>query len=201
MTEALNRDGFRVVAVALREMTPLRDAYRTDDEREMTLVGYVAFLDPPKESAGPALQALAARGVAKGADRRQRIRDAQDLRRRRLPVTGRRRRQREVERMTDAELALAVRRANVFAKLNPLHKERIVRCLRASGQVVGYLGDGINDAAALHAADVGHLGRVGGGHREGGGRHRAAGKSLRGPRSRAWSRAARPSPTCRSTSA
>ncbi len=155
MTEGLNQDGFRVVAVALRELPPLQATYRVADERDMTLVGYIAFLDPPKESAGPALQALAARGVATkvltGDNEFVTRKICGDVG---LAITGVLRGS-DIERMTDAELALAVESANLFAKLNPLHKERIVRALRASGHVTGFMGDGINDAAALHAADVG----------------------------------------------
>jgi len=155
MTEALNRDGFRVVAVALREMPPLQSTYRVADEREMTLVGYVAFLDPPKESAGAAIEALAARGVQTkvltGDNEFVTRKICSDVG---LAISGVLRGS-EIERMDDAALAKAVETANVYAKLNPLHKERIVRALRANGHVTGFMGDGINDAAALHAADVG----------------------------------------------
>ncbi len=155
MTEALNQEGFRVVAVALRELPPLQSTYVVADEREMTLVGYIAFLDPPKESAGPALQALAARGVATkvltGDNEFVTRKICTDVG---LAITGVLRGS-DIEPMDDAALATAVESANVFAKLNPLHKERIVRALRANGHVTGFMGDGINDAAALHAADVG----------------------------------------------
>ena len=155
MTEGLNQQGFRVVAVARRELPPLQSTYRIDDERDMTLIGYIAFLDPPKESAGPALRALAARGVATkvltGDNEFVTRKICGDVG---LAITGVLRGS-DIELMDDAGLAHAVESANVFAKLNPLHKERIVRALRANGHVTGFIGDGINDAAALHAADVG----------------------------------------------
>jgi Mg2+-importing ATPase len=94
----------------------------------------------------------------------------------------------------------AVESTTVFAKLTPLHKERIVRALRANGHVVGFMGDGINDAPALRAADIGISVDSGGGHRQGSGRHHPAGKSLM-VLEKACSRAAAPSPTCSSTSA
>ena len=155
MTQGLNEEGFRVVAVALRELPPLQPTYGVGDEREMTLVGYIAFLDPPKESAGPALQALAARGVATkvltGDNEFVTRKICADVG---LTISGVLRGS-DIDRMDDAALVQAVESSNVFAKLNPLHKERIVRALRANGHVTGFIGDGINDAAALHAADVG----------------------------------------------
>ena len=155
VTGALNQDGLRVVAVAMKELPPAQATYAIADEAGLTLLGYIAFLDPPKESAAPALKALAAHGVAVKV-----LTGDNEL------VTLRVCRQvglsadkallgAQVEAMDDAALALAVERHQVFAKLTPLHKERIVRALRAGGHVVGFMGDGINDAPALRAADIG----------------------------------------------
>jgi Mg2+-importing ATPase len=155
VTRQLNQDGLRVVAVAMKEIAPEQTTYSVADESDLILIGYVAFLDPPKDSATPALQALAAHGVGVKV-----LSGDNDL------VTacvcrhvglsfGNVMFGAQVEAMSDAELAIAVEQHQLFAKLAPLHKERIVRSLRANGHVVGFLGDGINDAPALRAADIG----------------------------------------------
>ncbi len=155
VTTALNEDGLRVVAVASKEMPPTQEAYGVADESGLTLIGYVAFLDPPKESAEPALKALAAHGVTvKVLTGDNELVTAKICREVGLDagtvLLGS-----NVERMNDAELSLAVETHNIFAKLTPSHKERIVRLLKANGHVVGFMGDGINDAPALRAADIG----------------------------------------------
>jgi Mg2+-importing ATPase len=119
------------------------------------LVGYIAFLDPPKESAAPALRALAAHGVAikvlTGDNAQVAAHVCAQVGLPDGPVLlGH-----EVQALDDAQLAQAVGAHPVFAKLTPMDKERIVRALRAQGHVVGFLGDGINDAPALRAADLG----------------------------------------------
>ena len=151
----LSQEGLRVVAVAMKELPPAQATYSVADEADLTLVGYIAFLDPPKESAAPALKALAAHGirvkVLTGDNElvtahvcSQVGLSAQEV------LLGS-----QVEGMSDEALAQAVERCQVFAKLTPLHKERIVRTVRAGGHVVGFMGDGINDAPALRAADIG----------------------------------------------
>ncbi|BET13608.1 magnesium-translocating P-type ATPase [Pandoraea sputorum] len=155
VTAHLNAEGLRVVAVATRHLPPVRESYSIADESELVLVGYIAFLDPPKESTAPALKALAAAGVdVKVLTGDNDLVTAKVCREVGLPVTacvlGD-----DIETMSDAELARTVERANVFAKLTPAHKERLVRMLRANGHVVGFMGDGINDAPALRAADIG----------------------------------------------
>ncbi|WP_397453845.1 magnesium-translocating P-type ATPase [Pseudomonas sp. NA-150] len=155
VTAAFNEEGLRVVAVAARSMAAGRDTYSLADEQELTLIGYVAFLDPPKESTAPALKALAAHGVAvkvlTGDNELVTAKICREvgLEQQGLLLGG------DVERMTDAELAVAVESTNVFARLTPTHKERIVRLLKANGHVVGFMGDGINDAPALRTADIG----------------------------------------------
>ncbi|MEN9314310.1 MAG: hypothetical protein RIS35_703 [Pseudomonadota bacterium] len=155
VTIRFNEDGLRVVAVAVRTFPRSRETFGVADERGLTLLGCVAFLDPPKESAKPALESLAARGirvkVLTGDSAPVTSKTCRDvgIADERVVLGG------EVERMGDAALAAAVEAHAIFAKLTPLHKERIVRALRANGHVVGFLGDGINDAAALRAADVG----------------------------------------------
>ena len=155
VTTALNEEGMRVVAVAVKEVPPAKETYGLADECDLTLIGYIAFLDPPKESAAPALEALLAHGITVKV-----LTGDNDLVTRKIcrevgldigdVLLGE-----QVEAMTDAELAVAVERDHAFAKLSPLHKERIVRMLRGNGHVVGFMGDGINDASALRAADIG----------------------------------------------
>ena len=155
VTATFNAEGLRVVAVAARPMVEGRDAYSLADERDLTLIGYVAFLDPPKESTAPALKALAAHGVAvKVLTGDNELVTAKICREVGLEQQGLLMGN-DVERMSDAELAVAVEHTNVFAKLTPSHKERIVRLLKGNGHVVGLMGDGINDAPALRTADIG----------------------------------------------
>ena len=155
VTAALNEEGLRVVAVAAKNCPPTRETYGLADESELVLIGYVAFLDPPKESTAPALKALAAHGIAvkvlTGDNERVTAKICREvgLKQQGLVLGD------DIERMDDAELARAVHEHNVFARLTPAHKERIVHQLKAAGHVVGFVGDGINDAPALRAADIG----------------------------------------------
>ena len=147
-------EGFRVLAVASRAVDA-RPAYSRVDEAELVLTGYLAFLDPPKDSARHAIDALRRHGV-----RIKVLTGDNDLvtlkvcREVGLPATravlGH-----DIEGMSDAELSVQVEAADVFARLLPSHKRRVVRALQARGHVVGFMGDGINDAPALRAADVG----------------------------------------------
>jgi Mg2+-importing ATPase len=151
----LSLSGLRVVAVAMKELPPQQTVYGVRDEADLVLVGYIAFLDPPKESAAPALRALSAHGVTikvLTGDNAQVT--AQVCAQVGLPE-GQALLGHQVQAMSDAELAPAVEAHQVFAKLSPLDKERIVRALRVQGHVVGFMGDGINDAPALRAADLG----------------------------------------------
>ena len=155
LTAALNEEGLRVVAVAMKETPPTQSVYSVADESDLVLVGYIAFLDPPKESTAPALKALQAHGVAvkvlTGDNERVTAKICREVG---LPtqgvILGN-----TIEAISDTELALVVEQHNVFAKLSPAHKERIVRALKANGHIVGFMGDGINDAPALRAADIG----------------------------------------------
>ncbi len=155
VTAELNEEGLRVVAVAAKEVPPSKETYGVADESELTLIGYVAFLDPPKESTAPAIKALAEHGVAvKVLTGDNELVTAKICREVRLEQQGVLLGS-DIERMSDKVLAEAVESHNVFAKLTPSHKERIVRLLKANGHVVGFMGDGINDAPALRTADIG----------------------------------------------
>jgi Mg2+-importing ATPase len=146
--------GFRVLGVATRSVG-LRDRYAVDDEVAMQFEGFLLFFDPPKPDAAEAIRQLRQRGVAlkviTGDSRRvaAHVAEAVGLRSARL-LTGA-----QLRDMNDAALWHAAPRTMIFAEVDPGQKERIIRALRRSGHVVGYLGDGINDAPALHAADVG----------------------------------------------
>ena len=155
VTRGLNEDGLRVVAVAMKEIPSIQVTYSVTDEAALTLIGYIAFLDPPKESSAPALKALFDHGVSvKVLTGDNELVTARVCGQVGLKV-GSILLGPQVERMSDDALAHAVEVHGVFAKLTPLHKERIVRALRANGHVVGFMGDGINDAPALRAADIG----------------------------------------------
>ncbi len=155
VTGDLNAEGLRVVAVAMKEVPPSKDVYSTSDESGLTLIGYVAFLDPPKESTAPAIRALAQHGVAmKVLTGDNELVTAKICREVGLEQQGVLLGS-DIEKMNDKMLAQAVESNNVFARLTPAHKERIVRLLKANGHVVGFMGDGINDAPALRAADIG----------------------------------------------
>ncbi|MGB5009356.1 MAG: magnesium-translocating P-type ATPase, partial [Candidatus Dechloromonas phosphoritropha] len=155
VTRELNEDGLRVVAVAMKEIPPDHVVYSKADEAGLTLIGYIAFLDPPKESTAPALKALAAHGVVvKVLTGDNELVTAEVCRQVGLVVDGLVLGP-QIDAMDDQALAVAVERNTVFAKLSPLNKERIVRSLRGNGHVVGFMGDGINDAPALRAADIG----------------------------------------------
>jgi Mg2+-importing ATPase len=154
-TGTLNREGLRVVAVAYKDLPPVKENYGIADESDLILVGHIAFLDPPKESTEPALRALKEHGVTvKILTGDNELVTAKICKEVGLPVEGILLGN-QIEAMSDAELAAAVEVRSVFAKLTPAHKERVVRTLHANGHVVGFMGDGINDAAALRAADIG----------------------------------------------
>jgi P-type Mg2+ transporter len=152
---ALNSDGFRVVAVAYKVLDTDKTIYSVADENDLTLLGYIAFLDPPKESARTAIVALAEKGITvKILTGDNEVITRKICREVKVDV-GEILLGAKVERMSDGELASAAERTTVFAKLTPAQKERIVRALHRKGHVVGFLGDGINDSPALKAADVG----------------------------------------------
>jgi Mg2+-importing ATPase len=157
MTREYNEDGFRVIAVATRRFRvgETKEHYAMSDESELVVQGFLAFLDPPKETAGPAIAALRDHGIAiKILTGDNMVVTRKICREVGLdvgePVLGR-----DTENLDDAALRDLVERTTVFAKVSPLQKARIIKMLQANGHTVGFLGDGINDAAALRDADVG----------------------------------------------
>jgi Mg2+-importing ATPase len=152
--DSLSNDGFRVLAVATKDL-PGKQVCAKEDERELVLRGYVAFLDPPKNTAAGALAALHGHGVAvkilTGDNHLISRKVCKDVGLSADPMlVGS-----DVEKLSDTELGEAAEKTALFARLSPAHKERVIRALRGNGHVVGFMGDGINDAPALRAADVG----------------------------------------------
>ncbi len=151
----LSSDGFRVLAIAYKSFDNKKEAYSKDDEKDLILKGYIAFLDPPKPSARRAIQALKKLGI----DFKVLTGDNELVTRKicsevgldvKGMVIGE-----QVEKSGDSELRELVKTTNVFARLSPLQKERVIHALHANGHTVGYLGDGNNDAPALKTSDVG----------------------------------------------
>ena len=153
--DSLGEDGFRVLGIAWRDV-PLDHPHAVvSDESALVFAGFAAFLDPPKASAGQALHAMAASGVAvkvvTGDNERVTRHVCMQLG---LPITGVLTGT-ELAAMNDDALRARVMEVNLFCRVNPAQKNRIILALKARGHVVGYLGDGINDAPSLHTADVG----------------------------------------------
>jgi len=153
--ESLNKDGFRVLAIAYREFDREKTTFTVEDESEMVLLGYIAFFDPPKASAAEALELLQKAGVrvkvltGDNGLVTQRVCANVGIEVERI-VAGA-----ELSQLSPEELTRTVKDVDIFVKLSPAQKEQIVRALREAGHVVGFMGDGINDAPALKAADVG----------------------------------------------
>ena len=152
---ALNEEGFRVIAVAYKHIPAAKTVCTGADESGLVLAGYIAFLDPPKESAAGAVRALRERGV----EMKVLTGDNEVVTKKVCAMVGIEPGTvvlgSELDQMDDAALAQVAARTTVFAKVEPEHKARIIAALRGGGHVVGYLGDGINDGPALRAADVG----------------------------------------------
>lgn len=151
----LNDDGFRVLAIAQKSNPSPVGAFSVADERDMVLIGYLAFLDPPKESTSDAIKALKAHGVRTiiltGDNDKvtKTICKQVGLKVKNMLLGS------DLEHMSDKELAKAAETTDVFAKLSPDQKARVVTALRTAGHTVGFMGDGINDAAAMKASDIG----------------------------------------------
>lgn len=153
--EKNNADGLRMIAVAQKNEVPGSGAFSVADERDMVLIGFVGFLDPPKESAKAAIATLREHGVrtvvltgdSEGVALKVCGKVGVNTS---LLITGR-----DVERMDDTALLDTVNTCDLFAKLSPAQKERVVKAFQTAGHTVGYMGDGINDAPALRQADVG----------------------------------------------
>jgi Mg2+-importing ATPase len=157
LADDLNGQGFRVIALAYKQMPGGSDepVYSVKDESDLILLGFLAFLDPPKDTAAEALKRLQSLNVdVKVLTGDNEIITAYICKQVGMPVEhlllGS-----QIETMSETELAEAASATSVFARLVPAHKERIIRALQSKGHVLGFMGDGINDAPALKAADVG----------------------------------------------
>ena len=151
----LNEEGFRVVAICKKIITNNKKDFNSTDEKDMTLLGFIGFLDPPKESAKQAIEGLNNAGIrvmVLTGDNVEVTRcvcnkagiDSKEI------ITGN-----KIDTLSDVALSRLLKRNNIFAKLSPIQKARIVRVLKQNGNVVGYMGDGINDSPALTNSDVG----------------------------------------------
>jgi len=151
----LNEDGLRVLVIAIKEFDKRELTYSVEDEKDMVLTGFIGFLDPPKPTAKPSIEAIQKLGVdIKVLTGDNEIVTKKICRDVGIPVNnillgG------EIEKMNDDELKEKLGTTTVLAKLNPLQKSRIVKLLQDKGHTVGFMGDGINDASALRDADVG----------------------------------------------
>ena len=153
--DGLNDKGFRVLAIAQKSNPSPVGAFGVKDECDMVLLGYLAFLDPPKESTADAIKALKDHGVTTKILTGDNEKVTRTICRQvglevRNMLLGS-----DLERMNDSELALLAETTDVFAKLTPEQKSRVVSVLRNNGHTVGFMGDGINDAAAMKSADIG----------------------------------------------
>jgi len=151
----LSAEGFRVLAIAYKDFEQPKDRYSKEDEQDLILKGYIAFLDPPKPSAKKIIENLKSLGI----DLKVLTGDNELVTKKicgevGLDIKGFATGD-EVEKASDKELRELVKTVTVFARLSPLQKERVIHALHDNKHIVGYLGDGINDAPALKAADVG----------------------------------------------
>lgn len=155
ISEDNGKEGIRVIAVAQKNEIPDVDEFSSEDEKDMVLLGFIGFLDPPKESAVTAIEALKNNGIKTVVLTGDSKEVAINICNRIGIDTSYAYSGFEVEMMNDGQLKNACKKAQLFAKLNPLQKKRIVETYQSLGHVVGYMGDGINDAPPLKQADVG----------------------------------------------
>lgn len=151
----LNEEGFRVVAICKKILTNNKKDFNSTDEKDMTLLGFIGFLDPPKESAKEAIEGLNNAGIrvmvltGDNVEVTRCVCNKAGINSKEI-ITGN-----KIDTLSDVALSRLLKRNNIFAKLSPIQKARIVRVLKQNGNVVGYMGDGINDSPALTNSDVG----------------------------------------------
>lgn len=153
--EELNKEGFRVIAVAYKEVLKSQSVFAIEDENNLVLVGFLAFFDPPKKTAKEAISQLEILGVkikiltGDNDIIAKKVCEEVGIFSNKILLGS------DIEKLSDEELANEVENVSIFARLSPYDKERIIKSLRGKGHVVGFLGDGINDSLSLIAADVG----------------------------------------------
>ena len=151
----LNEEGFRVVAICKKIINNNKKDFNSTDEKDMTLLGFIGFLDPPKESAKEAIEGLNNAGIrvmvltGDNVEVTRCVCNKAGINSKKI-ITGN-----KIDTLSDVALSRLLKRNNIFAKLSPIQKARIVRVLKQNGNVVGYMGDGINDSPALTNSDVG----------------------------------------------
>ena len=151
----LNEEGFRVVAICKKIITNNKKDFNSTDEKDMTLLGFIGFLDPPKGSAKEAIEGLNNAGIrvmvltGDNVEVTRCVCNKAGINSKEI-ITGN-----KIDTLSDVALSRLLKRNNIFAKLSPIQKARIVRVLKQNGNVVGYMGDGINDSPALTNSDVG----------------------------------------------
>lgn len=155
ISKKLNEDGFRVVAVCQKNNVESKKDFSVSDEKNMTLIGFIGFLDPPKESAKVAIEKLNNAGIrvvvltGDNAEVTRCICNKVGINSKNIVLGS------KVEKLSDAALTRILKKTNIFAKLSPIQKARIVRLLKEDDNIVGYMGDGINDSPSLTNSDVG----------------------------------------------
>ena len=155
ISKSLNKDGLRVVAVCQKNVSPDIQKFEVSDEKDMILLGFIGFLDPPKESAKESINRLHYYGIkvivltGDNAEVTKAVCDKVGIKCKKIILGS------QLDKLDDFAVLRLLKKHNVFAKLSPIQKARIVRLLRDSGKVVGYMGDGINDSPSLTNSDVG----------------------------------------------
>jgi len=155
ISKNLNKDGLRVIAVCQKNNVRDTNIFDINDEKDMVLLGFIGFLDPPKESAKSAIEKLNKSGVRVVVLTGDNLEVTKCICKKvginsKEIVSGS-----QIENLEDRGVIRLLKKTNIFVKLSPIQKARIVRLLRESGNVVGYMGDGINDAPSLTNSDVG----------------------------------------------
>ena len=155
ISKKMNQDGLRVIAVCQKnDIDNIKD-FDVSNEKNMVLIGFIGFLDPPKESAKASVEALNKAGIrvivltGDNAEVTKSICDRVNIKYKKIVVGS------ELDKLSDTAVLRLLKKTNIFAKLSPIQKARIVRLLKEAGNVVGYMGDGINDSPSLTSSDVG----------------------------------------------
>ena len=155
ISKAMNKDGLRVIAVCQKQIKDETTNFAVKDETNMTLLGFIGFLDPPKESAKDSIQLLNRSGIrvvvltGDNPDVTKSICDRVGIKSKKIILGN------EIDKLQDLAVLRLAKKNNIFAKLSPIQKARIIRVLKEAGNIVGYMGDGINDSPSLINSDVG----------------------------------------------